>query len=302
VTARTRAEAVLVLTTMIWGSTFAAMKLGLQEMSPLALTATRFLLAAIFYLVFFRRKLFPISAPSVFRGSILGLFLFLGFVAQNVGLQYTTASKSAFITSLTVVFVPLLQVIIERRSPKLGNIIGVCIVSTGLWFLTSPTGSSFNEGDALTLLCAVFFAVYIVYLDVVSKEMTTLRLTFLQLASTSIYALIAVVAFEHVVVSSSAGLLSILLYLTLFATVLTTFIQTRFQKDTTPTRAGIIFTVEPVFACIIAYALLNEQIGPSGMLGGALIIVGVITSELSDAIPFLNTSFDSTEDAPSDRS
>jgi drug/metabolite transporter (DMT)-like permease len=227
------------------------------------------------------------------------VFLYLGFVAQNIGLKYTTASKSAFITSLTVVFVPLLQVIIERRSPKLGNIIGVCIVSTGLWFLTSPTGSSFNEGDALTLLCAVFFAVYIVYLDVVSKEMTTLRLTFLQLASTSVCGLISVTAFEHLVVSLSPTLITVVMYLTLFATILTTFIQTRFQKDTTPTRAGIIFTVEPVFASIFAYVLLHEQIGAAGLLGGALIVAGVLTSELSDAVPFLNASFGPTENASS---
>jgi len=84
-------------------------------------------------------------------------------------------------------------------------------------------------------------------------------------------------------------------YLTFFATVLTTYIQTRFQKDTTPTRAAIIFTIEPVIASLIAYLMLGEQLGLLGMVGGGLVVVGVLLSELSEAVPLLNRTFDLTE-------
>jgi drug/metabolite transporter (DMT)-like permease len=292
VTSKTKAELALLATTLIWGNTFIAMKFVLREATPMLNVAIRFGVAAVFFLVAFRGRLFPLSKANVIKGSILGLFLFLGFASQNIGLQFTTASKSAFITGMMVVFVPILQIIIERRSPKLGNIVGVVIVAAGLWLLTSPEGSEFNIGDALTIVCAVVFAVYIVYLDVISKEMTTEHLTFLQIASTGVYAWIAVAFFEHPVVSFSPLSLLSLVYLTFLATVLTTYVQTRFQKDTTPTRAVVIFSVEPVIASVSAYFVLGEQLGALGVVGGGLIIAGVLISELSDNIPVLSRSLD----------
>lgn len=268
------------------------MKFILREATPMLNVGIRFGIAALFFLVAFRGKLFPLSKSNIIKGSILGLFLFLGFASQNIGLQYTTASKSAFITGLMVVFVPFLQIVIERRSPKLGNILGVVIVTVGLWFLTSPAGSEFNIGDALTVVCAIVFALYIVYLDVISKEMTTERLVFMQIASTGVLAWIAVAFFEQPVISFSPVSLASLLYLTFLATVLTTYVQTRFQKDTTPIRAAIIFSVEPVLASISAYLLLGERLGALGIAGGAMIVAGVLISELSDSLPVLNRSVD----------
>jgi drug/metabolite transporter (DMT)-like permease len=189
----------------------------------------------------------------------------------------------------------LLQFIVERRAPKVGNVVGVVIVSVGLWFLTSPEGSSFNVGDALTLSCAVLFAIYIVYLDVVSHELTAMQLTFLQCATNAVLALVATLLFERVTFAWSGQTIGILAYLTLFATLLTTYTQTRFQKDTTPTRAAVIFSIEPLVATVVAYCVLGERLGHLGMLGGALIISGVLTSELSDQIPLLKRSMDWTE-------
>jgi drug/metabolite transporter (DMT)-like permease len=291
-TTKSRAEAALLGTTLIWGGTFAVVKIGMQDMSPILLIAVRFLIASVLFFGLFWKKILPLTRSMVLKGSVLGLFLFLGFVAQNIGLTYTTASKSAFITGLMVVFVPFLQFIIERRSPRLGNLAGVAIVTVGLWLLTSPAGSTFNVGDALTIACAVLFAVYIVYIDVISREMTTLQLTSLQMVSTCVYSWIAVALFETPVVRLTGSLIGSMLYLTFLATALTTYVQTRFQKDTTPTRAVVIFTIEPVFASIVAGVLLGEQMGPAGMLGGGLILAGVLVSELSDNIPVLNWSFD----------
>jgi drug/metabolite transporter (DMT)-like permease len=295
VTRQSRAEAALLGTTLIWGGTFAVVKLGMQDISPILLIAIRFVVAALLVLIFSYRKIFPLSFSSIQKGSLLGFFLFLGFLTQNIGLTVTTASKSAFITGMMVIFVPMLQFVIERRAPKLGNIVGVAIVAVGLWFLTSPDGSSFNSGDALTLVCSILFAIYIVYLDVVSKEMTTAQLVFLQLGSMAVYSVLALTFFEtpRLVIGTRSVLT--LGYLTLLATLLTTVVQTRFQKDTTPTRAVVIFSVEPVIASGVAYLLLGETLGGLGMLGGGLIIIGVLVSELSDSIPFLNRSLDSSE-------
>jgi drug/metabolite transporter (DMT)-like permease len=287
VKATSRAEAALGASTVIWGSTFAIVKLAMEDISPVLLVALRFLAASLLLLVFFR-KIFPLRPNQLIKGGLLGFFLFLGFVTQNVGLTLTSASKSAFITGMMVVVVPMLQVVIERRLPKIGNLVGVAIVALGLWFLTAPNGSSFNSGDALTLACAAFFAIYIVYLDVVSREMTTLQLLFIQLSSMAAYSTLAFLLFETPRFVVSARSLLSLGYLTVLATLLSSWIQTRFQKDTTPTRAAVIFSVEPVIAAGVAALLLGETMGPLGFSGGALIILGVLVSELSDLLPGLN--------------
>ncbi len=290
-TVKSRAEGVLIALTMIWGSTFVVGKIVLENLSPLQMIAMRFTLSSAFFLAFFSRRIFPLNRRQLIRGGILGVFLFLGFVAQTVGLTVTTASKSAFITGMMVVFVPLLQVIIERRVPKIGNIAGVAVVSAGLWLLTSPSGSSFNAGDALTLLCAVLFAIYIVYIDVVAHDMSAMQLTFIQMASNAILAVGATLVFDTVPARVPTGTVFAVLYLTVFATIVTTFLQTRYQKETTPTRAAIIFTIEPVVAAVSAAAVLGEQLGLGGAVGGSLIIGGVLLSELSEGIPLLNRPF-----------
>jgi len=296
VKSKTRAELALIAATCVWGGTFPIVKVGMNYVSPVLLIAVRFVVATVVLLLFFHRRIFPIPRASMMKGAVLSLFLFLGFVAQNIGLTITSASKSAFITGMMVIFVPLLQFVIERRLPKIGNIVGVVIVAAGLWFLTSPVGAGLNAGDALTLVCALLFAVYIVYLDVISKEMTPMQLVFLRMFCTAMYALIATLAFETPVFHWSGEGIAALLYLTFLATLVTTYVQTRFQKDTTPTRAVVIFSIEPVVASLMAALILGERMGTLGVFGGALIVGGVLISELSDAVPWLNRSVDRSSD------
>ena len=285
--AQSKAEGALLATTVVWGGTFAIVKIGMADISPIYLIFVRFVIATLLYALVFRKALLPLSWPAIRKGFVLTIFLAAGFISQNIGLTITTASKSAFITSMMVIFVPILQVLIERKRPRPGNIIGVVIVTVGLWFLTSPSGASFNLGDALSLVCAFSFALYIVDLDVVSQSVGTAQLTFLQSVAMTVYTGIAVLAFETPRFDVTASSLLSMAYLTLLGTVLTMYVQTRFQKDTTPTRAVIIFSIEPVFASIIAYFILGEHLGALGMLGGALILCGVLVSELSDSIPFM---------------
>lgn len=283
-----RAEGLLLACTLIWGSTFVIMKFALSEVSPLFFVAIRFLIATGILVLIFRSRLLSISRDALIKGGALGILLGLGFATQTIGLNFTTASKSAFVTGTMVIFTPLMQFIIERRFPTVGNIVGVGSVSLGLYFLTSPAGSEFNIGDALTLICAILFAIYIVYLDVISKEIAADHLTFIQIATVGILCALLAVFFEPISFEPTSLFWSSLIYLTLLATLLTTYVQTRHQKYTTPTRAAIIFSLEPVIAAIMAYFILNEIIGTLGVFGGALIVAGLLISELSDFIPILN--------------
>jgi drug/metabolite transporter (DMT)-like permease len=295
-TVKARAEGVLLALTLVWGSTFVIGKVILEGMTPLQMISLRFASASVILLAFFWRSIFPLRRDQAVKGGILGLLLFVGFVTQTIGLTITTASKSAFVTGMMVVFVPLLQIAVVKKSPKYGNFLGVLIVTAGLWFLTSPAGASFNAGDALTLVCALLFALYIVYLGIIAADMSPIQLTFMQMATNAVLSLAALALFDRTPLRLTEGSVVAIVYLTLFATVMTTFLQTKFQKDTTPTRAVVIFSCEPVWASILAAFFLGERLGTGGMIGGALIITGILVSELSDAIPVLNRSFDFSAD------
>jgi drug/metabolite transporter (DMT)-like permease len=282
-TSQSRAELVLFSTTFIWGSTFVVVKLSSTEISPSLFVSLRFGLGALLFALFLSKQLSQITKETLKSGILLGVLLGTGIVIQNYGIYLTTASKSAFITGLMVIFTPIAQFVIERQPPKAGNVIGIIIVTTGLYLLTSPDGGGINAGDLLVLSSAAIFGLYIVYLDIHSKNKNPLHLSFVQVSVTSLTAAVTL-PFEKIHFSSSSSLLISIFYMGIFATVVTTYSQTRFQKDTTPTRAAVIFTIEPVIAAILAYFMLGEILGTVGIIGGALILTGIAVSEFSDIL------------------
>jgi drug/metabolite transporter (DMT)-like permease len=282
-TKKTQAELLLFATTFIWSGTFIVVKWGLGDISPFLLNAFRFSIAALLFFIPFSRHILQIDRHTLCKGTYLGLLLFLGFATQTLGLEYTTASNSAFITGMMVIFTPFFQVLIEKRMPQPTHLMGVVIVLVGLWLLTSPSGAGFNPGDGLTLLCAMIFGLYIVTLDIVSKEHDILHLTFVQFLASAALGWLCTGVFEVPYFRPTANLLWALTYLSILATLLTTYVQTRFQRDTTPTRAVLIFTIEPVWVAILGALLLQERLGLLGMVGGGLIIAGILISELSNS-------------------
>ncbi|CUU10375.1 EamA-like transporter family protein [Candidatus Kryptobacter tengchongensis] len=172
--------------------------------------------------------------------------------------------------------------------------IGIFLVTLGLLFLTSSEssigsfvyslGKNFTIGYFLTLLCAIMFALYIVYLDIYSRLHPTSALVLVQLATTSIFSFLIASLFEEIRLNFSFQLLFALIYTSLLATIFATYIQTEYQKFTTPTRAAVIFTMEPVFAGIIAWIFLNERFSNFALLGSALMLGGLLISELSDIV------------------
>lgn len=279
---RLTAELILFATTFIWSSTFIVLKWGIEELSPLLFLALRFTLAVALFALLFPAAVRRVTKDAFHHGAGLALFFTLGFVLQTVGLQYTTASKSAFITGLMVVFTPLIQYVWERRPPTRANLAGIAVVLTGLWLLTDPlAGGGLNRGDLLTFFCAVSFACYIVYMDLVSRRHEPLTLTFAQIAPTALYCWLGVALLETPRAAPTWVGISAIVYLAVAATIVTGFVMTRYQKETTPTRAVVIYTVEPVWTALMAAALLGERLGPASIIGGGLILAGVLVSELA---------------------
>jgi drug/metabolite transporter (DMT)-like permease len=283
-TARKKAEFYLFLTTFIWGSTFVIGKIGMMDLSPFAFVTVRFSLGSLLFAAVFFRKINRIPASTLKRGLILGVLLGVGIALQNLGLFTTSASNAGFITGMMVIFTPLAQIIFLKKKPKFGNLIGVAVVTYGLYLLTSPGGShGVNFGDVMVLISSVLFGIYIVFLDVYSKQEDIVKMGFVQILTVAVVSMFFL-PFETVRLVFTPASVAILFYLAFFATVVTTYVQNRYQKDTTPTSAVIIFSVEPVISAILAFFVLNEVMGWVGVAGGALIIVGILVSEFAEDI------------------
>lgn len=291
------AEAALLVMTIIWGGTFVIVKESLNDVSSMLFIAIRFGIAGLIILFFLILKKHLIDRKSIIPGLVLGVFLFIGFGFQTVGLQHTSATKSGFITGTLVVMVPIFQMIIEKKTPTRGSIIGTILVFIGILFLSSggtsitsflsELGSTFNLGDTLTLICAVFFAMQVVYMDIYSPKNDFWMLFIIQLIVVSLLGLITsvifhVTDFEKIHLSLTDNLWTGILYTSLLATCINFGLQTKYQKVVTPTKAGIIYSFEPIFAALFAFFLLNEKISNFGLVGSALIFSGLIISEVFD--------------------
>lgn len=288
-------EIALLFNTLIWGGTFALIKNAFNDISPLLFLGLRFGIAALIFLPFVYSSLKKTNKKTLIAGSILGLFYFAGFTAQSLGLNLTTATKSGFITGTFVVFIPILQLIIEKRKPKWFNILSVFLVLVGLILLSSKgenaldfiqqLGSDFNLGDLLTLLCALLFAFQVVYVDVFTKKYDYLPMVFVQLLITGVGGFIlsyifSISSLETFKFTFNTTVVNAILYTAIFASIIATVIQLKFQKFVSPTKAGIIFSIEPIFAAVFAYFLLSEKISNFGLVGCVLIFIGLIVSEL----------------------
>ena len=292
-------EFVLLFITLLWGATFTIVKESLHDINPMLFIALRFSLATIFILPFVYKYKLHFQYSSVKAGMILGALMFFSFAAQTIGLKFTTATKSGFLTGTLVVLIPIFQYFIEKKKPSTGAIVGVVIVFMGIIFLSSggnsiftfltDLGKNLNQGDVFTLVCAVSFAVHVVLLDVFSKRENIFVLFFMQIAITAFLALLFSFIFNYSQVERikfvyTDNLIFGLIYTAFFATIITTALQTKYQQFVQPTNAGIIYSFEPIFAALIAFFALNEKITNFGLVGCFLIFIGLISSEIFEGI------------------
>ncbi len=276
-----KADLSLVFIVMIWGTTFPLMKIALGNVNPFYFISLRFITAFIVLSLLLNKRLKNINFRTFKIGSFLGLWLFFGYAFQIYGLQFTTASRSGFITGLSVIVVPILSIFILKEIPSLSSWFGVLLALTGMYFLTGFTEAGFNYGDLLTFFCAVSIAMQIVFLSKYIKDEDPLVITWLQI--TTVMVLGTIISFFE----TSAGPLSlnsiwVIIYTGIFATALAIFVQSRAQQFTTSTHTGLIFSLEPVFGAIFSFLILNERMQTMGLIGGALIFLGIILSEMGN--------------------
>lgn len=277
-----KAELILISVTLFWGATFPVVKDAVSETPVLAFLWVRFALAALLLAGCAGRSGFStLDRRGWLAGIVLGVLLFLAYLFQTYGLTYTSASNAGFLTGLNVVWVPLLAGPLLKKPAATGSRIGVVLAVTGLFLLTWQSPWSLNPGDILVFICSVFIALHILGLDVFTRGYDGRALAFVQIATMAILACVGSLVFEPVSWPRtwSLSLVSAVIITAVFATSYAFWAMTSFQHRTTPTRAALIYTLEPVFAAIFSFWLAGERLSTLGWYGGGLIVTGMIIAE-----------------------
>jgi drug/metabolite transporter (DMT)-like permease len=276
-----QADLALILITFIWGSTFTVVKQSLEHVSPILFIALRFWLATVLITAFIPGQIFKISRKTFRQGLILSLLLFGGFVFQTLGLRNTSPSYSAFITSLSVLLVPLLGFLLFHHRPRPQTIAGVLLATLGLFLLLARMSDfEMRSGGILTLICAVIFGFHILFLGRFVASSDYRQLILLQLAGTAIMAAIAAPVFEKPALNWNSSVALSLLVTGVFATAFALYVQASAQRLTTANHAALIFSLEPFFAALFAYWILGHVLTLRDWAGGILVLAGILVSEM----------------------
>jgi drug/metabolite transporter (DMT)-like permease len=270
--------------TAVWGATFVLVRDAVAEVPPFAFIAYRFLAAALL-LAAIRPRLATGGRPGLLvAGVVAGLALFAGYGFQTVGLQYTTASNAGFITGMSVVLTPLLAALVLRQPPGRWPVVGALVAALGLALL-SLQRLEVHRGDALVFCCAVAFAVHIILLGRYAPRFPAYPLAVVQLATAGLCGLAWAGVAGDLVVPSSALVWSALAITAVVASAAAFLIQTRAQREVSPTRTAVIFTMEPVFAGLFGFLVAGERLSGRGWLGAGLILCGMLIAELGGRQP-----------------
>ncbi|WP_300458064.1 DMT family transporter [Desulfobacula sp.] len=278
----------ILLICFIWGVEFVLIRNAIAVLEPHSFNFIRFGIASLFTGICMRHgnQRDGLNWRLIKRGCFLGILLYLGFTFQTFGLLYTSVSNCAFITSLSVVLVPIVAFFALGDRLRLTTIVGVGIATAGLYFLTVAGDVPFNFGDSLPFVGAAMFALHIVYTGKYSREHGALCLTLVQLITVSVLSLGSVLVSEDwhrlldIGVVGDPRVLFALFVASILGTSLAVMIQTLAQSHLSSTRVALVFSLEPVFASLAAFLVLKEQLPAAAGVGAVMILTGILLAEL----------------------
>jgi drug/metabolite transporter (DMT)-like permease len=289
---RIQADLALIFCSLVWGATFVLVKDALASSSVFVFLFLRFGLAALALAFIYRAALRRIDRGALGAGAVLGLLMFAGYALQTVGLVFTTPTKAAFITGTCVVMVPLLHAWMGRRWPGPWVWAGALAAFAGLYFLTVPAAGigDLNKGDLWVLACAVVWAFHIIAVGHYSPRHSVGALTFTQITLTAILSgaflpLLRSANLEMPRLAWNVELVLAVVITGLGATAAAFALQVWAQKFTSPVHAAVVFTLEPVFAALTSLAFYGERPAGRSLVGAALVLAGILVSELKGPAP-----------------
>ena len=264
---------------IIWGSGFVASAVSLEHFTPYQILAIRFLIGIILLILVFFKKLKNIKKSTLIKGSIIGIFLYLAFALQTVGLVYTTPSKNAFLTAVNVVIVPFIAFFIFKRKMDKFELFGAMLAISGVGILSLKLSGGVNFGDFLTLLCAVAFAFHIFFTAQFVKDEDPILLTLVQMGAATLLGFIVVLFKGEMTFTANVEGVSAVVYLGVFSTTIAFLLQTVAQKYTSETKAAIILSTEAFWGMVFSIIILSEVLTGKMVIGAILILAAIIISE-----------------------
>ena len=296
-----RAYLLMLFVVAVWGSTFVLIKGALTDATPAAFNLIRMTLAFAVLAVAYHSAWRSIRRTHIAAGALVGLCLALGYQFQTIGLARTTPSKSAFITGLVVVLVPLFSIVPSLRAPgarppRWNAFLGAALAFTGILLLTAPAVhdaasagtlaallpdlSTINLGDLLTFGCAIGFAFHCIALSHVSPRIGFRPLAIMQVGFCALFMAVSLPFIEHPHIHWTGRLVIALTIAAVLATAAAFSIQSWAQSVLPPTHTALLLTMEPVFAWITAFLIMGERLGLRPAIGAVLILAGIALTEL----------------------
>lgn len=277
------ADGLLLLTALIWGSAFAVVKNTLDSFPPAVIIAMRYAIATLLTGIAFHKRLRGLTRGDVARGAMVGLLLAAAYIVQTIGLQFTTAGKNAFLTTVYVLLVPFgCRVLFGQRLRKANYFAaGLMLAGIGLLSLEGEIGG-LNVGDALTLLCGALFAGHIIAVERCQRDTDVYALIVLQFGFAALYALVYALLLERGrPLDFNAGSVGGLLYLAIFSTTIAMSLQNIGQSMAPASHSAILLSLESVFGALFSCLLLGEPMTPKILAGFAVIFAALMVNELA---------------------
>jgi len=284
-----KSNILLFITAIIWGFAFVAQRAGMEFVGPYTFNAIRFALGGLSLLpllILNKKRKFNFQNYSylknkyfIYGGIVAGIILFLGSTFQQIGIVYTTAGKAGFITGLYIIFVPLFGLFLKNKTSA-GTWIGAIIAVLGLYFLSVTESFSIGLGDMLVLVSGFFWAAHVLLIGKISPKTDPIQLAFFQFIICSFLSLIAAVISETSTLKNIYDASIPILYAGVCSVGIAYTLQVVAQREAHPAHAAIIMSLEAVFALIGGWLILDEIIPLRGLLGCALMLTGMLVSQL----------------------
>ena len=277
-----RADLLLLSVAIAWGVTFLMVQDAINSTPVYAFLFFRFALASILMFFIAYKFLKQTNKKTILYGVILGVFLFSAFATQTFGLLYTKSSIVAFITGLNVICVPFLGYLLFKEHISKKVFMATIVAVIGLYLLTMSGSLTIGIGEFLTLICALLFALQIIFTGKFSKEVNVFLLVLFQLITVTILSLVFSLTLDNVTfdLNYDYTFFKAIIITAVFATVYAFLIQTYMQQFTTASKTAIIFAMEPVSASIYAFLAAGEVLSLVQITGAVLIILATLIAEI----------------------
>lgn len=271
----------LFVVAIMWGMAFVAVKSALDIVPPVYLIAIRFSIAAAAMMILFPGQFRKMNRSNILHGIIVGIFLFLAYLTQTVGCQYTTAGKNAFLTALYIMIVPFVNWGLTKKRPTVRLFVAVVVALAGIGFISLDADLSINIGDLLTIVCGLLFALQIGFLDYYLEKDDVAVMTTIELLVTGVFGWICAPfmdgAFSFSIITPDAW--GSLLYLGFISSLLCNFLQTLCQKYTNPGNAALIMSCEALFGALGSVIFLHEVMQNRTVFGCILMVVAILIAQ-----------------------